>query len=57
MTLAVASDLMATLEREEFCEALEQLCVSEWHWSAMQETGIQPIRSRGNRCTSTRDAS
>ncbi len=57
MTLAVASDHMATLEREEFREALEQLCVSEWHWSAMQETGIQPIRSRGNRCTSTRDAS
>ena len=51
MTVAIASDLMATLEREEFREALERLCVSEWHWSTMQETRIQPIRSRGNRCT------
>ena len=31
MTLAIASDLIATLEREEFREALERLCVSEWH--------------------------
>src|SRR2546425_12687629 len=51
MTLAIASDLMATLEREEFREALERLCVSEWHSGATQETRIQPIRSRPNRCT------
>jgi len=51
MTLAIASDLMATLEREEFREALEGLCVSEWHSGAIQETRIQPIRSRPNRCT------
>ncbi len=46
MTLAIASDLMATLEREEFREALDRLCVSEWHSGAIQETRIQPIRSR-----------
>src|SRR5881394_1711719 len=51
MTLATGSDLMATLEREEFREALERLCVSEWHSGAIQETRIQPIRSRPNRCT------
>src|SRR5206468_6143362 len=51
MTLAIASDLMATLEREEFREALERWCVSEWHSGAPQETRIQPIRSRPNRCT------
>src|SRR5205814_5035709 len=51
MTIAIASDLIATLEREEFREALERLCVSEWHSGAIQETRIQPIRSRPNRCT------
>jgi len=51
MTLAIASDLMATLEREEFREALERLCVSEWHSGALQETRIEPIRSHRNRCT------
>ena len=51
MTLAIASDLMATLEREEFREALERLCVSEWHSGALQETRIRPIRTRPNRCT------
>src|SRR2546430_8172005 len=51
MTLAIASDLMATLEREEFREALERLCVAEWHSGAIQQTRIQPIRSRPNRCT------
>ena len=28
MTLAIASDLMATLEREEFREALERFAIS-----------------------------
>src|SRR3989442_5298017 len=51
MTLAIASDLTATLERDEFREALERLCASEWHSGAIQETRIQPIRSRPNRCT------
>jgi len=51
MTIAIASDLIATLEREEFREALERLCVSGWHSGAIQETRIQPIRSRPNRCT------
>src|SRR2546430_14331904 len=51
MTLAIASDLMATLEREEFREALERLCVAEWHSGAIQQTRIQPIRRRPNRCT------
>src|SRR2546426_1016180 len=51
MTLAIASDLTATLERDEFREALERLCVSEWHSGAIQETRVQPIRSRPNRCT------
>src|SRR5438445_2815334 len=51
MALAFAWKLIATLEREEFREALEQSCVSKWQRSAMQETRIQPIRSRGHRCT------
>src|SRR5207247_11473370 len=51
MTLAIASDLTATLEREEFREALKRFCVSEWHSGAIQETRVQPIRSRPNRCT------
>ena len=51
MTLAIASDLMATLEREEFREALERWCVSEWHSGATQETRIQRIRRHRNRCT------
>ncbi len=51
MTLAIASDLIATLEREEFGEALERLCVSEWHSGTLQETRIQPIRRHRNRCT------
>lgn len=51
MTLTIAQDLVAPLEREEFREAVERLCVSEWHWGAVAEVQIEPIRAHRQRCT------